>query len=62
MAEYLVTWSIDIDADSPEDAAAQALEIHRDPDSIATIFKVRHKSSGVTIFVDTLDQQDIDNE
>lgn len=36
-----VTWTIDIDdAASPRDAALQALEIQRDPDSIATCFEV----------------------
>ena len=37
---YLVTWNIDIEADSPKKAAEDALRIHRDPDSIATVFKV----------------------
>lgn len=40
MNEYLVTWGIELDADSPEDAALQALAIHRDPKSIATVFNV----------------------
>lgn len=38
--EYRVTWYIDIYAASPEDAARRALEIQRDPESIATIFDV----------------------
>ena len=38
MTHYLVTWKIDLDADSPEDAARQALEVQRDPASIATFF------------------------
>jgi hypothetical protein len=40
MAEYLVTWKIEVAADSPEDAALQALEIQRDPESMATVFDV----------------------
>ena len=40
MAEYLVRWEIELEADNPQDAAAQALDIHRDPDSIATVFDV----------------------
>jgi len=40
MSEYRVVWEIDIDAESHEDAARKALEIHRDPDSIATVFTV----------------------
>ncbi len=31
--EYNVTWTIDLDAESQEDAARKALRIHRDPDS-----------------------------
>ena len=40
MAEYVVRWKIELEADSPQDAAAQALDIQRDPDSIATVFDV----------------------
>jgi hypothetical protein len=40
MGEYLVRWEIEIEAETPQDAAAQALDIHRDPDSIATVFEV----------------------
>lgn len=40
MAAYRVAWEIDLEADSPEDAARQALEIQRDPNSTATAFKV----------------------
>lgn len=39
--EYRVIWEIDLDADSPEDAARKAMEIQRDPASIATCFVVR---------------------
>ena len=38
--EYRVTWTIDLDADSPEDAARLALAIHRNPQSLATVFDV----------------------
>jgi len=38
--EYRVIWTIDLDADSPEDAARKALAIHRNPDSWATRFEV----------------------
>lgn len=42
MAEYLVTWTIDIDADSPREAAEKALAIQR-RQSIATVFAVKDK-------------------
>lgn len=38
--EYLVEWSIEIEADSPLDAARQALATQRDPESIAVCFVV----------------------
>jgi hypothetical protein len=40
MARYFVTWEMDIEADTPEAAALKALRIHRDPESVATVFKV----------------------
>jgi len=40
MPAYRITWEIDIDADSPREAAEQALIIHRNPESIATVFDV----------------------
>lgn len=40
MPEYRVTWQIDVVALSPKDAAERALEIQRNPDSIATVFDV----------------------
>lgn len=41
MPSYCVTWEIDIDADTPEEAAKLAQEIQQDPDSTATVFLVR---------------------
>jgi hypothetical protein len=38
--EYLVKWEINIDADSPREAAVKALEIQRNPESTATCFTV----------------------
>jgi hypothetical protein len=51
MTNYLVSWEIDIDADSPLDAAERALEIQRRPDSIATVFAVRDET-GESVEVD----------
>jgi hypothetical protein len=39
---YRVRWDIDIDAQTPMEAAQKALEIHRNPESIATVFLVSH--------------------
>ena len=38
--QYKVTWTIDLDAESFEDAARQALEVQRDQASIATCFTI----------------------
>jgi len=51
MKEYRVTWEIDITADTPENAARQALAIQRDVNSRATNFNVRDEvgTNGVDI-------------
>jgi hypothetical protein len=41
MAQFRVSWEIDIEAGTAEQAARQALAIQRDPESTATIFEVR---------------------
>ncbi len=38
---YVVTWTIEIEATSPEAAAELARDIQLDPESIATVFEVR---------------------
>lgn len=50
--QYLVTWIIDIYAESPEDAAAQARKIQLDPKSVATVFDVQDQKSNVTTSID----------
>ena len=40
MTSYSVNWEIDIEAESPVEAARQALKIHRDQNSTATVFDV----------------------
>jgi hypothetical protein len=37
---FTVVWTIDIDADTPEEAARSALEFQRDPMATCTIFDV----------------------
>jgi len=57
MQTYLVEWSINLDADSPEDAARQALGIQRDPGSLATVFHMYGDDGSDTI----IDIEDPDN-
>lgn len=49
MTCYRLEWYIDIEADSPREAAEIALGIQRDPESIATVFTVRGPSGAVCI-------------
>lgn len=39
-SRYRIQWEIDLEASSPQEAAREALEIHRDPESIALVFQV----------------------
>ena len=39
--EFVVTWVIELDAESAEEAARKALEVQRDAESVATHFRVR---------------------
>lgn len=49
---YVVTWIIDEYADSPEDAAKQALARMRDHDSVCTVFDVMRNDNGEKVTVD----------
>lgn len=53
MNTYLVTWTIEIEADTAEQAALRARAIHRDPQSFGPIFEVRNIITGTTIEIDT---------
>ena len=46
---YLVTWTIDSDKETPEDAARAAWESMRSPDSIANVFDVLAADGTVTL-------------
>ncbi len=48
MPEYRVKWEVDLIANSPEDAARQALEIQRDLGSVASVFTVTDEDGKVT--------------
>lgn len=60
MTEYRVTWVIDVDADTPEDAARKAREYQIDPDSTANVFDVVNReipeAKPVRIDLQDLDQ------
>lgn len=48
MKNYFVEWEIGIKANSPEDAAREALAIQRDANSIATFFRVINEIGEIT--------------
>ena len=52
MSDYRIVWEIDIEADSPEEAAREALLIQRDQGSDATCFTVTDKESEKTFEID----------
>jgi len=59
MKTYLVQWSIDIEAETPREAAEKAREIQLDPESFATHFSVRvSKNLDLYINVDLKDEEE----
>lgn len=60
MTEYYVEWRIEVEADSPKSAARAALEIQRDPNSIATVFHVADSVQGfIEIDLTELDEGEV---
>lgn len=57
MPTYFVTWEIEIDADSPREAAQKALTIQRNPESAAVVFGVMEHDTG-----DDMEQIDLMEE
>lgn len=55
--EYLVTWEIELDAESPKEAAYKAWEIMRAPDSTANHFAV-FSENGDLEFIDLTEDND----
>ena len=51
MPHYYVTWDINVDADSPREAAEVAQATQRDPETMATVFRVLDET-GKMITVD----------
>ena len=45
---YVVTWELDVDAGTPEEAARQAWAAMRRPESTANVFDVLDETGGCT--------------
>lgn len=52
MPDYLVEWKIDIEADTPEEAAELARQIQCDPESVAVFFEALDKEANTRHCVD----------
>ena len=48
MSRFVVTWEIDVHADTPQDAAREAWETMRREDSTANVFDVLDESGDCT--------------
>lgn len=59
LAHFLVRWKIDIEAESPREAAETALRIQRRPDSIAKVFDVLD-DNGKNTPIDLGDEPDVE--
>lgn len=55
MADFLITWKINIAAETPREAIKEALKIHRDEDSLATIFAWKNLETGERGILDAED-------
>jgi len=58
---YLVTWTIDIDAPTPEAAALMAREYQEDSQSLATNFDIKNKNTKEIVSIDTSELPSIES-
>jgi hypothetical protein len=58
MSDYRVVWEIELEAESAREAAEMALNIQRDPESIATVYAVFDEEGGRTA-IDLLDEDSV---
>jgi hypothetical protein len=52
VSDYVVAWTIDVEADDPWAAANEARKIQLDPESTATIFTVRERNAKHPVDID----------
>lgn len=55
MPFYHITWEINLDADTPLEAAKTCLEMQRDPNGTATWFTVRQNGDTAGVDIDAAD-------
>ena len=54
MPNYTITWEINVEADSPKEAAIQCLEIQHDQFSEALVYEVTEDATNKKFVVDLL--------
>ena len=62
MSMYRVTWVIDLETDSPQEAAEAALRIQRDTDSTATVFHVEQQFGSKGLVTKNFGEFDLSQE
>jgi hypothetical protein len=60
MTTYRVMWKIDIDAETPREAAERAHKIMLNPESTATVFEVEEEQD--IHIIDVLDEEGADED
>lgn len=58
MGNYLVTWEIDAEAESPREAAQEAFDAMQREDTWATVFTVEDLDTGKKVLIDLLSPVD----
>jgi hypothetical protein len=59
MPIYEVTWVIDVDADTPHEAALQARAMQCDPDTAAVVFTVSDNETFAYVTLDLQEMNDV---
>lgn len=62
MPSYKIAWYIDVEADTPEEAAEEALGMQRDPESTATIFTVIDCETDKAICYDAVEKMQFESD
>lgn len=60
MSEYRVMWSVDVQAESPVEAAQEARRMQLDPKSLATVFDVGMRCECGSYHIEDADEIDLD--
>lgn len=62
MKKFIVTWAIEIDAETASEAAHEARLTQLDPDSLATVFEVKEEGQDKVEEIDARNHTILDGE